>query len=748
MHRNYATGWLLDIYADELDGVVLWVLGEDGVRRRLTQSFRPVFYIGGDSDSLRRIHDFLQRNSPRVRAFFTERADLYEGLQKVLAVESASPVLQQRLFYYLKKRYKGLGMRFYDVSIPLSVRYVVLTGVFPTGRCFVCYDDASNLLDIHPMESAWDIEYSLPELRTIVVEPDVEPQFSQPESLQITLGQEERTLKLDQPPRVVEEFSALLEMYDPDIVLAHWGDGWLFPTLLDWAKRYRVTFNPSRDARQKVLSKKEMTFQSYGNVHYRAQQALLYGRWHLDPENRTTGGFSLHSTLELARITALPVQIAARNSPGAGFTAMQMAEALRRGLLVPEHKFQTERFKSAAELNLADNGGLNYRPKAGLHSNVLALDYFSMYPSVTINRNISGETVGAPGQNNVYTPETNVPINQDAPGFLPTVLKPIMDKRLKIKRQMQTLDKDDPSYSRLHDMADALKWLGYVSFGYQGFKHNLFGNIQAHEAICAWGREMLTRAIEAVHDLGYTILAANTDSLFVQKSGCFREEHFQPLIAEIERRTGLVIMPEAMFDWIIFRTSITNPRIGRTNWYFGRLSNGETKVRGLAQRRADTPKWVVQAEQEIIQLLIAESDAGRLASLLPRAIALLQQYLYDLHNGKILPSELVVTKRLSREIDQFREISEPASAARQLMTRNRDVRVGQKMEFLYVHGERPGVRVVDYRTWPDDRQINERRYCDLLSRAAYQFLSPLGLDEQDVRSLAEEGVKQLRLFRD
>jgi DNA polymerase-2 len=515
---------------------------------------------------------------------------------------------------------------------------------------------------------------------------------------------------------------------------------------LGWAREYNVAFNPSRDARHKFLSKDELTFQSYGVVHYRAQQTFLFGRAHLDPTNVTTGGFSMQAAIELARVTALPIQVAARNSPGAGFTAMQMAEALRRGVLVPEHKYQTERFKSAAEFNLADSGGLNYRPIVGLHNHVAALDYFSMYASLMVKMNISGETVGVKGRKILFVPETNVPITQDYPGLVPSVLQPLLVKRLAVKQRMAELGEDDPRYSRLHDIADALKWLGYVSFGYQGFKHNLYGNIQAHEAITAYGREMLVRAIEAAHDLGYTVLAANTDSLFVKKPGCSRKAHFQPLIDEINRRTGLVIMPEAIFDWVVFSPAKGNPRIGAANRYFGRLDNGKAKVRGLAQRRMDTPAWVVQGEKEIINLLISEADGRKLATILPGAVNLMRRNIDKLYQGKVPPSDLIVTRRLSRDVDQFKGISESASAAKQLMAHNRSVQVGQRIEYIYIRGEKSGVQAVDYHHWPEDRKIDKQRYCELLMRAIYQLLCPLGIREKDMRALAGEGIRQLLLL--
>jgi DNA polymerase-2 len=370
-----------------------------------------------------------------------------------------------------------------------------------------------------------------------------------------------------------------------------------------------------------------------------------------------------------------------------------------------------------------------------------------MYASLMAKMNISGETVGVKGRKILFVPETNVPITQDVPGLVPSVLKPLLEKRLAVKRRMAQLGEADPRHAELHAIADALKWLGYVSFGYQGFKHNLYGNIQAHEAITAYGREMLIRAIETAHDQGFSVLAANTDCLFVKKPGCSRKAHFQALVDEINHRTGLVIMPEAIFDWIVFLPSKGNPRIGATNRYFGRMDNGKAKVRGLAQRRADTPAWVVQGEKEIINLLISEADGRKLATKLPGAVNLMQRNIDKLYQGTVPPSDLIVTRRLSRDLDQFKGISESASAAEQLMARQqRSVQAGQKIEFIYIRGEKPGVQAVDYHHWLEDQKIDKQRYCELLMRAIYQLLYPLGILEKDMPALAGEGVRQLTLF--
>ncbi len=511
-------GWILSVYADEIDGAVVWLLGDNGKRYRLTQPFETTFYVSGDSIRLKDIRDDLRRRRSPPKMILMTRQDLYQGMLPVLAIRVGNPVAQQRLFYRMKKNFKWI--RYFDAKIPFPIRYGVARKIFPMACCRAQVDDQNQILKIAALDSPWDMVYDLPPLRTLAIEPDTDPSHATPTCLHVRYEDVLITLNLSDEPELLIGLQRILDEYDPDVIFARWGDGWLFPFLIESAKRHKIDFNPSRDVRQKFRSIQESTFESYGSIYFRAQQTHLFGRWHIDPKNSTMDmgfKFSMRSAIEMARVTGVDVQTAARNSPGSGFTAMQMREALRRGILIPLQKRQTERFKSALELNAADGGGLNYRPIIGVHKHVAELDFFSMYPSIMMTWNISGETVGVEGKKTRYVPGSGMPITQDMDGLVASVLKPLLEKRRKVKGAMRKLPQDDPQRAALQSVADALKWLGYVSFGYQGYKNNLFGNIQAHEAICGIGREMLVTSIETAQEMGFRVLAANVDSLFVQK---------------------------------------------------------------------------------------------------------------------------------------------------------------------------------------------------------------------------------------
>ena len=93
-----------------------------------------------------------------------------------------------------------------------------------------------------------------------------------------------------------------------------------------------------------------------------------------------------------------------------------------------------------------------------------------------------------------------------APGLVPATLRPLLARRIALKEELAAMDPRDCRYRALKARAAALKWLLVVCFGYLGYKNARFGRIEGHEAVTAYGREMLLRAKEAAEDMGYTCL--------------------------------------------------------------------------------------------------------------------------------------------------------------------------------------------------------------------------------------------------
>lgn len=728
---NELHGWLLDLYADETDGLVFWLLAEDGRRLRLTQQFPITFYAHGPFPRLRALWRFLQQQPIPVGLSRTVREDLFTGPLDVLAVEVANPALQARLFRHVARCFPDLT--YYDADIPLGLRYAAVYDVFPLCHCEVEVDDNGRINHIIPLESRWDVTPSQPPLCLLTIEPDEDPSHREPMFLWIDDGRSRRQVYLQPLHLLLASLNATIKRVDPDVILTRFGDTWLLPLLLKAAKELGGDwFNLNRDESRSVIYRQENSYFTYGQVVYRGQQVHLYGRFHIDQRNAMMyGEYGLHGAFEQARVTGLPVQEIARKSPGSGVTALQMQEALRRGVLVPYQKQQAEGFKTAAQLIRADRGGLVYQPTLGLHENVVEIDFVSMYPSIMVRFNVSPETVGVENETSELIPELNIPVDLSKVGLVPRTLRPLLVKRIAIKEQLASLTLLDCRYPALKARAAALKWLLVVCFGYLGYKNGRFGRIESHEAVTAYGRECLLRAKEAAEDLGYEVLHMYVDGLWVKKPGVKQKEQVRPLLGAITLRTGLPIALEGIYKWVTFLPSRLDERVPVANRYFGVFQNGKIKTRGIEARRHDTPPWIVQVQLEMIKRLakVPKAPGDRsLTTAIPNLIAFLRQQIDNLKNGRILLEHLLVSQRLSREISEYRVPSPACRAAMQLKAVGKPRRPGQRIRFWFVRGE-VGVHAWDLPTGVDTAVLDIDRYATLLLRAASAILQPLGVDE-------------------
>ncbi len=208
-----------------------------------------------------------------------------------------------------------------------------------------------------------------------------------------------------------------------------------------------------------------------------------------------------------------------------------------------------------------------FQPEPGVYEDVWQLDFTSMYPSIIVKYNLSPENIGKEGR-----------------GFLAEVLDPLLRLRIKTK----SLKKKD---SRYEGVDSILKWMLVTCFGYTGYRNAKFGRIEVHEEINRIGRDILIRTKEIAEEMGFEVLHGIVDCLWVRGSDIGR---FQ---ARVEEETGLLTEVEK-FDWIVFLPMKDGS--GAYNRYYGRLSRGVIKLRGVMARRRDSPEYVKRMQMECL----------------------------------------------------------------------------------------------------------------------------------------------------
>ncbi len=729
---NEFSAWLLDLYADPQEGVMLWMIDEEGNRRRLTHPFPTTFFAHGNRRRLRELWQHLASRPYPLSLSRREERDLFtESALPVLAVEAATPTRQERVFGRLKRTFPELD--YYNADLPLALRYAAQHGTYPLGRCRVRTDDRGKIQSIAALDSPWDVDPPPIPLRKMALAPDCNPCHESPRTLKVRLGQREYRFPFHEGRSLLIKLRALLNRHDPDLLLTVWGDNWLVPRLQELEEQHHISLPLNREAGRGVERRPERYYHSYGGVIYRGPQVRAFGRLHISTENTVMyHDYGLEGVFEMARVTRLRVQTAARVSPGTGISAMQMFTALQQGIMVPWHKQQAERPKSAYNLLQADRGGLVYQPTIGLHGDVAEIDFISMYPSIMEHFNISPETVGKKGANGTYVPELEMTVDQERRGLVPDTLQPLLEKRIKLKQQLARLHPKDMRCEPYKARASAHKWLLVTCFGYLGYKNARFGRIEAHEAVTAYGREALLRAKEAAEELGYRVLHMYVDGLWVQKEGAREVDDFQPLLHEILHRTGLPVSLDGLYRWIAFLGSRQDRRVPVANRYFGAYRDGTLKTRGIEVRRRDTPEWIKGIQHEILNRLAQVREVSDLPGQLPGIHDMLRSRLNSLRKGRVPLSRLLVSQKLSRELEEYKVPSPAARAARQLARHGVELTPGQRVRFLYTRGE-PGVYAWDLPGDPHPGIVDTDDYAELLLRAAHTVLRPLGVEEDTLR---------------
>jgi DNA polymerase-2 len=726
-------GWLLDVYPGR-GGAFVWLLGEDGERYGLQAEFPVSFFAAGPEHRLAQLRERLERRGfPGVSTAYDRRRELFSGEISGLAIRVADPAKQPGVFYWAKRIFPDLD--YYDADVTLAMRYTGLHQVYPLSYVHVRLKPPDTIVGIAPVATGVDLADETPPLRLMTIEPNIDPDYLTPDIVLIASGGKSRRLSLRDPVLFVRRLRQAIAGYDPDVILTRWGDTWLFPQVLDWAEEYNLPFNPNRDTDKEIQRRKSFSYHSYGRILHRGQQVYLFGRWHIDQTNAVMyGDYELLGVLEQAHITGLPVQETARKSPGAGITAMQIIQAQREGILVPYHKQQVEDFKTPTQLIRADRGGLVGQPQSGMHHWVAGIDFFSMYPQIMAHFNVSPETMGQETAKTIPVPGLGVKIDQTAPGLIGNTLKPLLERRFAIKQRLQELHPLDFRYAGLQARAGALKWLLVVCFGYLGHKHFRWMKIEAHEAVTAFGREVLLQAKETAESLGFRVLYFNVDGLYVQKQGANQPEDFDHLLKQIEARTGLPIALDGIFRWITFLPSRMNEAVPVANRFYGILQDGKIKVRGLEMRRHDTPPLVYQAQEHILHLLAGLDESRPPEDALPEALTLLRGLVERLRAGTVPLEDLLVTQRLSRELHEYKRPTPLSTAVSQLEALGKPVRPGQVVKFLYTRGK-PGVLA-----WRAGQPLSVEgvavdKYIQLIARAASNVLQPFRATERGLMDL-------------
>lgn len=638
--------WIID--SCYRDGVDLWEKGDRVEGRHIP--YDPSFYLHlPDPHAYHEMLEALAARYPLEECRFRTVYGELDGY-RIMAGREVAGIIEQQT---------GYAAQLYNVDIRLDQRFMAEQGIFPCGS---------------PGDSRFTAEFDSP-LTGMEIVVKGNPFVGQ--GISCIEAVHERRELLEGPEKVVLiDLFALLETCDPDVILFPGADIWMV-RILQKSRRYGLDNSLSRTGRFRKLEAR--SYWSYGRTEYREGALIPDGRVLIDTTqsfNYREGG--LFGVFFASRLTGLCPNLAARFTSGTLISTYEIYEAVRSGIAVPYRKSEPEVVRRFYELKKADRGGMMFQPMPGLYEQAYQIDYTSLYPSVIVQSNLSPETFLNPSQQ----------------GFLPAVLAPLLALRIETKRRK----KQDPRFEGIDAI---LKWMLVTCFGYTGYKNAKFGRIEVHEQITGRSRDILIRTKDIAEEMGFDVLHGIVDCLWVRGGRTTVRE----LEERVEQDVHLPTEIEA-YHWIVFLPLPDG--FGAYNRYYGLLTDGSVKMRGVAARRGDTPDYVRKVQQDLLSLVKTAETRSEIAGI---ADKVRERYLEAVAGLRTAEAREMAIHRQVSQLEYAHRCSE-ASAVKACQAAGIEVSPGMEISYVVTDARRWAV-VLDWQA----ESFDAAYYQTLLERA-------------------------------
>jgi hypothetical protein len=294
-------------------------------------------------------------------------------------------------------------------------------------------------------------------------------------------------------------------------------------------------------------------------------------------------------------------------------------------------------------------GGRVFDPVVGEHRNVMVVDVASLYPTMVLNYNLCFSTVNCDccKHDPVATVSSDIVPSERGKYWVCRKFEGIFTKSMRYFTAERLRQKD---IVKDKIMADGLKVLingGYGVFGNEFFKYY---NLHVAMLVAAYGRWILEQMKQLAIELGFLVIAGDTDSLFLVKLDHSTKEEIKPpkqeielLIDKIKTKLNIQVNHEKTF---------TKAIIVAKKHYLGILEptednpDPEPEIKGLEGIKTDRVEWVRRVFYQMVL------DYKNNVNPIPK----LRQAFSDLEQWNIADAETVLlhTVRLKKDPIEYK----------------------------------------------------------------------------------------------
>jgi DNA polymerase I/DNA polymerase-2 len=327
-------------------------------------------------------------------------------------------------------------------------------------------------------------------------------------------------------------------------------------------------------------------------------------------------------------------------------------------------------------------GAFVKEPIAGLHERIAVMDFRSLYPSIIATFNISPETFNCEDcrKDGYEVPEMKYWFCKRKKGFVSTVIKELIEKRASVREKMNKLKKDSEEWKRLDREQLATKTVANATYGYFGFAGSKWYCRPCAQSSAAFGRFYIKKVIYEAIKEGFTVIYADTDSMFVKTKGDTKKKTKLFLKKMNKTLPGIIELDlQGIYKRGIFIPRGVGPGTAKKR-YALIDEKGVLTIRGLEKVRRDWSNVAKNTQEKVLELILGKRDVEG-------AVKYTQSIIKELKNGKIPLKDLTIYEQLTKPLSEYKVIGPHVAAARKIKERGRPIGEGMIIMFVITKGK-------------------------------------------------------------
>jgi DNA polymerase elongation subunit (family B) len=732
-------GWLLHVSIEQ-DKAILWIKTEDKKILRLTDSYQPFFYIlsRNEYDGASLFHILSQQTIVKKVGWEENRStNLFEeySKRKLICVVSESVQSYSLLLKKLENDFRVKQVFNADLSHIQQYLFHKLK-IEPTSKVEVEYNDGSKLVRLTKVEDQ-DITpppFSILHINVqtssgkINLEDPVVIIKSRYEDVRDPQQAVERIFDSKEGKDILEDFCSFVLDKDPDILVFP-GDNYA-NTILDYLFARVVKLGLELELGREKMKIALLASFKHPRRYWIKGRLAISGK-SVNRYSSVLDRFGFAGLIELCRFGFLTLDLATKYGMNRLIDSRNCYELIQRGYVISKRGSSSnnhEHIRTIEELVSNDRGGMIISPQTGLHEKVIVLDYDNEYANLIINHNLSYETAIL---------NERIKNGERSKGLLPIVIEKFLKGRLYFQAKSNELPEESREYLWCQQRLGSLKDILVCLYGTTGSIWNRYGNVRVFEEINRLSREVLIKTKDVVQKLGYELIYADTDSVFIKNlKEITSTGQYEKLVNVLCRVTGLPISIEHNFKFLVLLPLEASEKIEALKQYYGVTHDGKLVVRGIEIRRHDTPKFIKEFQTELLSTLFDCKDVKEIIDKgYENALLLVTKAIDKIMLGgqDIIQDDLVVSKLLGQDIIKYRSLFPHVSAAIQLTNEDKHPSKGDTIKYIYTNSQHkdPLCRVASIDSISKKKEkpdYDKEKYKEMILDAAETVLGYFGFD--------------------